>query len=112
MKKLLTIVSASCIAMIVSCGPSAEEQAKIKQATEDSLNQVMEQARQDSMNMVMEQARQDSMASATAMMDSIKNKAVQDSIAAMSNKPKPKPKTKTIEQKKIEEVKKATQGRG
>lgn len=110
MKKLLTIISASCVAMIVSCGPSAEEQAKIEQARQDSINQVLEQARQDSMNMAMEQARQDSMAAATAMQDSLRNQAIQDSIAAIANKPKPKP--KTIEQKKKEEVKKATQGRG
>ncbi len=109
MKKLLTIISAACVAMIVSCGPSAEEKARMEQATQDSLNQVMEQARQDSLNQAMEQARQDSMAIAAAMQDSL-NKVMQDSMAKAMNKPKPKP--KTIEQKKIDEVKKATQGRG
>jgi len=111
MKKLLTIISAVSVALIVSCGPSAEEQQKLEQARLDSIAQVEQQAAQDSINAAMEQARQDSMAAATAMQDSI-NKAMQDSITAASNKPKPTPKPKTIEQKQKEEVKKATQGRG
>jgi hypothetical protein len=114
MKKLLTIISAACVALMVSCGPSAEEQQKIEQARLDSIAQVEQQAMQDSINQAMEKARQDSM----AMMQAAQDSAMRDSLAALSNKvqemskPKPKPKPKTPEEKKIEEVKKATQGRG
>jgi hypothetical protein len=114
MKKLLTIVSAASIAFLVSCGPSAEEKQRIEQARVDSIDQANQQAMQDSMNRAMEQAHQDSV---TAAQDAT-NKAMQDSMAALQsqvkemNKPKPKPKPKTIEEKKNEEVKKATQGRG
>jgi Tfp pilus assembly protein PilP len=115
MKKLLTIISAACVAMIVSCGPSAEEKARMEQATQDSLNQVMEQARQDSLNAVMELARQDSMAMAAAMQDSL-NKVMQDSLAAMETKlknvTKPKPKPKADPKPTKPEDVKPGQGRG
>ena len=104
MKKIITLISVACMALFISCGPSAEEKAKIEQQRLDSLNAVMEQQRQDSIIAVQK-----------ATEDSLKMKAIQDSMAALQgkidkiNKPK---KPKTIEQKKIEEVKKATQGRG
>lgn len=116
MKKLLTIISAVSVALIVSCGPSAEEQQKMEQARLDSIAQAEQQAAQDSINAAMEQARQDSLAAATAMQDSI-NKAMADSMAALQtkvkdmSKPKPKPKPKTTQPTKPEEVKPG-QGRG
>lgn len=108
MKKLFTIISVAFVAFMVSCGPSAEEKARMEQARQDSINQVMEIARQDSIMRAEEQARLDSTAAAVAMQDSI---AMADSLANAA-KPKPKPKPKTQEQKEKEEVKKATQGRG
>ena len=115
MKKIITLISVACMALFISCGPSAEEKAKIEQQRLDSLNAVMEQQRQDSIALA-EKVIQDSIiAVQKATEDSLKMKAIQDSMAALQgkidkiNKPK---KPKTIEQKKIEEVKKATQGRG
>ena len=108
MKKLFTIISVAFVAFMVSCGPSAEEKARMEQARQDSINQVMEIARQDSIMRAEEQSRLDSMA--TAMQDSI-NQATADSIANASKpKPKPKPKAPTTPTKP-EEVKPG-QGRG
>lgn len=115
MKKIITLISAASFALIISCGPSAEEKAKIEQQRLDSLNAVMEQHRQDSIASA-EKLTQDSIAAVKkAEEDSLKMKAMQDSLAALAGKVKKMstpPKPKTIEQKKIEEVKKATQGRG
>jgi hypothetical protein len=114
MKKLLTIISVVCVALMVGCGPSAEEQQKIEQARLDSIAQSEQQAMQDSINQAMEQARQDSVAMAQAATDSI-NKWKADSLAAVEAKlkgmSKPKPKPKPKEPTKPEEVKPG-QGRG
>jgi flagellar biosynthesis/type III secretory pathway protein FliH len=115
MKKLLTLISAACFTLIISCGPSAEEQQRIEQARLDSIEQAAQQALQDSINMAMEQARQDSMAMAAAMQDSV-NKAMQDSLAALSsqvkNMGKPaKPKALPKQDDKPKEAKPG-QGRG
>ncbi len=108
-------MSASCLALIISCGPSAEEKAQMEQQRQDSINAVMEQQRQDSIAFA-EQAMQESMAAAQkAAADSLQMKAMEDSLAALKGKvvkmSKPT-KPKTPEQKQKEEVKKATQGRG
>ncbi len=105
MKKIITLISAACMALIISCGPSAEEKAKIEQQRLDSLNAVLEQARQDSIASA-EKILQDSIASAQkAVEDSLKLKATEDSIAAATKKIK-KPKAP-----KKPEVK-AGQGKG
>ena len=108
-------MSAACLALIISCGPSAEEKAQMEQQRQDSINAVTEQLRQDSIAYA-EQVMQESMAAALkATEDSLKMKAMEDSLAALKGKvdkmSKPK-KAKTPEQKQKEEVKKATQGRG
>src|SRR5258706_11668799 len=78
MKKLLSIALVAAIATLVSCGPSAEEKAKMEQAKQDSIaavqkthddsvaaaNAAAEKAKQDSVNMAMEKAKQDSMEAA------------------------------------------------
>ena len=61
MKKIITIISAFCLALVISCGPSAEEKAKMAQQQQDSLNAVKEQLRQDSITLA-EHAIQDSLA--------------------------------------------------
>ena len=110
MKKIITIISASCLALVISCGPSAEEKAKMEQQQQDSLNAVMEQLRQDSITLA-EHAIQDSLAAVQkAANDSLMAKAVEDSLAAL--KTKGIKKVKTPVQKQIDEVKKATRGRG
>ena len=110
MKKIITLISASCLALVISCGPSAEEKAKLEQQTKDSLNAVMEQHRQDSIALA-EHAIQDSLAAVQkAANDSLMAKAAQDSLAAM--KTKGNHKVKTPVQKQMDEVKKATRGRG
>ena len=95
-------------ATLIACGPSAEEKAATEKARQDSINVVMEKMAADSMAAVqaaMEQARQDSMA-VVMKADSMAK------AAAGAKKPAPKPKPKTVEQKKVEEAKKVTGGRG
>lgn len=106
-KTLALLVVAAFSATIISCGPSAEEKAAAEKARQDSLNAVMEKQAADSM-VAVEKARQDSIAAAT-------EKATADSIAAAeeaAKNKKPAPKPKTMEQKKTEEAKKVTGGRG
>ncbi len=106
MKKLLSISLIAFTLAFTACGPSAEEKAAAEQARQDSIALVTA----DSMRIVVE----DSMMMAQKMMeDSIRMKAMEDSLMMMKESlNKPKPKAKTPEEKKIEEVKKATQGRG
>ncbi len=106
MKKVFSILLAASIATFVACGPSAEEKAAMEKAKQDSIATV-QKAYDDSVTTVnaaaAEKARQDSMASANM------EKARQDSATAASKK---KPAVKTPTQKKVEEAKKATRGRG
>ena len=88
---------------IISCGPSAEEKAAADKARQDSINVAMEKVAADSIAMV-EKARQDSMMAATEKMKA-------DSIEA-AKKAKPAVKPKTPIQKKTEEAKRVTGGRG
>ncbi len=93
-------------AVMVACGPSAEEKAAAEKARQDSINAAMEKIAADSTmaaETAMQQYRQDSIA-AVLRADSIANA---DKIAG-----KPRPKPKTTEQKQIEETKKVTGGRG
>ncbi len=102
-------MSAACMALIISCGPSAEEKAQMEQQRQDSINAVMEQQRQDSIASA-EQAMQDAMAAAQkATADSLQMKAMEDSLAALKSKPVKikKPKTPV----KPQDVK-AGQGKG
>jgi len=105
MKKVFSLLLVAGFATIIACGPSAEEKAAAEKAHQDSVNAVLEKARQDS-TMMAEKAHQDSINMAMEKMKA-------DSLAAEEAKKaavKPKPKTK--EQKKIEETKKVTHGRG
>lgn len=105
-KTLALLVVAAFSATIISCGPSAEEKAAAEKARQDSINAAMEKITADSLAAV-EQARQDSIKAAM-------EKAAADSIAAAEEaaKKKPAPKPKTPQQKKTEEAKKVTGGRG
>lgn len=106
MKKVFSLLTVTGFALMVSCGPSAEEKAAAEKARLDSLNQVQAQMTADSLARVeMEKARLDSIAMAMRL-DSIA-KAEASKMAA-----KPKPKPKTVTEKKIEEAKKVTGGRG
>jgi len=105
MKKILSLIVVAGFATLIACGPSAEEKAAAEKARQDSINAVMVQMAADSMAAVqaaMEKAYADSMA--MVMMA--------DSIANANKKPASKPKPKTTEQKKVEEAKKVTGGRG
>ena len=67
MKKILNLFIISSIAVIVACGPSAEEKAAKEKARQDSINAVMAQMAQmaqDSINAIaaIEKARFDSLA--------------------------------------------------
>ena len=104
MKKILSLFIIAGFTALIACGPSAEEKAAAEKARQDSINAVMAQMAADSMNAAqaaMEKARQDSM---TMVMHA-------DSIAN-AKKPAVKPKPKTKQQKKIEDAKKVTGGRG
>jgi predicted outer membrane protein len=108
MKKLVSLILVAGTCALVSCGPSKEEQEATAKATADSIAQVeaaAQKAMEDSMAMV-QKAMDDSISAANM-------KAMQDSLDAMkANANKPKPKPKSTEEKKKEEAKKATQGRG
>ena len=96
MKKLLSILLSAGIAVLVACGPSAEEKAAAEKAVQDSIAAV-QKAYDDSVmaaQAAMENARQDSMAAAL--------KARMDSMEAAAKK---KPKPKTNEQKMQEDKK-------
>lgn len=107
MKKILSLVLIAGFTALIACGPSAEEKAAAEKSRQDSINAVMAQMAADSMNAaqaLMEKARQDS---AMMVMQA-------DSIAKAAGVKKPviKAKPKTTSQKKIEEAKKVTGGRG
>jgi type II secretory pathway component PulJ len=108
MKKILSLIVLGGFAVLVACGPSAEEKAAAEKARQDSINAVMAQMAADSMaaaQAAIEKARLDSIAMAN----------LADSLAkaeAKKTSSKPKPKPKTVEEKKVEEAKKVTGGRG
>lgn len=107
MKKVLSLIIISGFAALIACGPSAEEKAAAEKARQDSINAVMAQMEADSLAAVeMEKAK----------MDSINNAMIADSIAKAEEAAKKKtgmrPKPKTTEEKKVEEAKKVTGGRG
>jgi outer membrane biosynthesis protein TonB len=108
MKKILSLVIVAGFATLIACGPSAEEKAAAEKARQDSINAVMAQMSADSMAAAqasMEKAHADSVSAAMAA-DSI----AKAQSAKKGSKPKPKPMTK--DEKKVEEAKKATGGRG
>ncbi len=101
MKKVSLIFTAAAMAFLASCGPSAEEKAAEQKRIDDSIAAADAARVQDSLAQV-EKMKQDSIASAQkAMEDSLKMKAMQDSLAAAQDKlkkasaPKPKPKATT-----------------
>lgn len=106
MKKILSLVLIAGFTALIACGPSAEEKAAAEKARQDSINVVAKMAA-DSMNAaqaLIEKARQDSIMM-VLQADSIAK-------ATMVKKPGIKAKPKTTTQKKIEEAKKVTGGRG
>jgi hypothetical protein len=107
MKKILSLLITAGIATLIACGPSAEEKAAAEKARQDSINAVMAQMAADSMAMVAEMQK--------ATMDSMAMVMRADSMAkaeAASKKMVSKPKPKTTIEKKVEETKKVTGGRG
>ena len=108
MKKLLTLVIAGGMLAFYACGPSAAEIEAAKKKTQDSIQAVNDSVAKIEAAAAAEQLRLDSIAKADA--EAIA-KAKQDSIDAAAANAKPG-KKKTIEQKKVEEAKKATSGRG
>lgn len=110
MKKVfsLLLVAGFAAMTIVSCGPSAEEKAAAEKAVQDSIAAATAQATADSIAAASAAAEQ----AAKATADSLAAIATQDSIAAAEKKAANKPKPKTPVQKKVEETKKVTSGRG
>jgi len=102
--------------MFACCGPSAEEKMAEEKRIADSVAAATAAAIQDSLQKVQEAE----MALQKAMEDSLRMKALEDSLAAIQEKQKkaaaPKAPKKTQEQKnqekQIKEVKDATRGRG
>ena len=108
MKKIITLMSAAFMALIISCGPSAEEKAQMEQQRLDSINAVIEQQRQDSIGFA-ERALQDSIAAVQkAVQDSLNMKAVEDSLAAVKKGMKPKKPKGPVKPQDV----KAGQGKG
>ncbi len=102
MKKIVTLVAVTCMALFYACGPSAEDKAAAEKAKADSIaNAERAAAEQDSLANVM---KLDSIANALKL-DSI---AKADSIAAVKAGKKPVKKTttptKTTEQKNIDKM--------
>lgn len=104
MKKLLTLVIAGGMLAFYACGPSAEEIAAKEKATQDSIAAADAKVAEEAA--AREKAVADSVAVVEAAADSAR---VADSLATAKKGGK---KPKTIEQKKVEEAKKATGGRG
>lgn len=106
MRKILSLLIITGFTALLACGPSAEEKAAAEKARMDSVNAVMAQMAADSMNAAqaaIEKARQDSI-NVVMLADSLAKEAAKKPVS------KAKPKTKV--QKKIEEAKKVTGGRG
>ncbi|MBL0053239.1 MAG: hypothetical protein IPP29_17920 [Bacteroidetes bacterium] len=98
MKKILTLGVIACSLSMVSCGPSAEEQAKEAARIKDSVDAYTKNI-EDSTAMFSKMV-EDSLAGYNKMMaDSLAMKAQMDSMAALvkaGTKPASKPKPKTI----------------
>jgi len=115
-KPVYFLLSVALSAMFASCGPSAEEKMAEEKRIADSVAAATAAAIQDSLQKVQEAE----MALQKAMEDSLRMKALEDSLAAIQEKQKkaaaPKAPKKTQEQKnqekQIKEVKDATRGRG
>jgi len=110
MKKILSFVVIAGFAALISCGPSAEEKAAAEKSRQDSIQAAMDKMAADSIAAVQAEAEkmmQDSLAAVAAQ-------ATADSIAKAEAKATKKPvsKPKTPEQKKEEQVKKVSGGRG
>lgn len=107
MKKLLSLLAFVGMISLVACGPSKEEQEKAEKMKQDSI--AAAQATADSLAKAEAAAKAtaDSLAAAQAA-----EQAKADSLAAAAAKAQAKPKAKTPVQKKDEEAKKATRGRG
>lgn len=91
MKKVLSILVIAGVAVLVACGPSAEEKAAAEKKKADSI--AREQAIADSIAAAKQKAFDDSVANAQRIADSI----------ATANAPKPKgntPKPQTTPQNK------------
>jgi hypothetical protein len=107
MKKLFTLVLAGGMMAFYACGPSkAELEAKAK-ATQDSIHMA------DSLAQAEAAAKAQAIADSTAAAEAAAKEKMRadsihmaDSLAALKNKPK------SMIQKKKEEAKKATSGRG
>jgi len=109
MKKLLTLVIVGGMLAFYACGPSKAELEAKEKATQDSIRMADSLAGVEAAAKAVMEAEEAAKASAAAAeqakMDSTR---VADSLAAMKGK---KP-AKTMQQKKVEEAKKATSGRG
>ncbi len=112
MKKVLTLVAVAGMFTFYACGPSAAEKEAKAKATADSIAAIE--------TAVAEAAKAQAVADSTAaaaIATEAKAKATADSIAAAEeaakmSKGKHAAKPKTMEQKKVEEVKKVTGGKG
>ena len=107
MKKLLTLVIAAGMFAFYACGPSKAELEAKEKATQDSIKMADSLAGVEAAAKAAEEAAK---AAEAAAMEQHKadSTRVADSLAAA----KPGKKAKTVEQKKVEEAKKATSGRG
>lgn len=114
MKKVLTLVAVAGMFSFVACGPSAEEIAAKEKAKQDSIAAVeAAQAAEEAAKLeaeAKEKATQDSIAAAQAAQAAEEAKKAEEE-AAKAKKGSGK-KTSTPTEKKAEEVKKVTGGRG
>lgn len=110
MKKLLTLVIASGMLAFTACGPSKADLEAKEKRTQDSIRMADSLAAAEAAAAAAlaaeEAAKAAAMAAEQAKADSTR---VADSLAATKGGAK---KLKTIQQKKVEEAKKATSGRG
>ena len=104
MKRFTYMILSLAVAGLVACGPSAEEKAAAEKAKQDSIAAAQK--------MVDDSIAAANAAAEKAIQDSLAQKAIADSIAASEAAIKNKAKPKTREQKKQEEAKKVTGGRG
>ncbi|MEO8149039.1 MAG: hypothetical protein ABI723_15440 [Bacteroidia bacterium] len=109
MKRSISLLLVAGMLSLVACGPGEKEKAAEAARLQDSITQDSTMRAMQAAEAALK-ATQDSLA--MIAQDSVM-KAMQDSITMLTKKPAPKPvKAKTPEEKKKEEVKKATQGRG
>lgn len=108
MKKLLTLVIAGGMLAFYACGPSKAELEAKEKATQDSIRIADSTAAAQA---AAEEAAKAAEAAAAAAAEQAKldSARVADSLAAAAKGGK---KPKTVKEKKVEEAKKATSGRG